>query len=81
MATVVYGDPLAPQLRVLRRFRDKVLMRFEAGRRLVSFYYRYGPGWAFLVMPNQGQAAELRKALDIVTGLLNLPWPTYIIEK
>ncbi|MBN1272576.1 MAG: hypothetical protein JXB26_09940 [Candidatus Aminicenantes bacterium] len=72
VATVVYGDPFAPQLRILRRFRDNVLMRFEAGQRLVSFYYRYGPGWAFSLLPNQGQAAELRKALDIVTGLLSL---------
>ena len=39
VATVVYGNPEAPQVQVLREFRDTVLMEHPIGRRFVDFYY------------------------------------------
>ena len=44
IATAVYGDYDHPQVRVLRRFRDEVLLKSAAGRRFVRWYYRVGPG-------------------------------------
>lgn len=39
IATTVYGDRDAPQVRMLRDFRDNVLMESPAGRAFVDFYY------------------------------------------
>ena len=39
IATVVYGSPYAPEVQVLRNFRDEVLMQNPVGRRFVDFYY------------------------------------------
>jgi len=39
IATAVYGDINAPEVQVLRNFRDRVLMESELGRKLIDFYY------------------------------------------
>ena len=39
VATLVYGDINAPQVRTLRGLRDEVLMQHPSGRVLVNFYY------------------------------------------
>ncbi|MDP1836781.1 MAG: CFI-box-CTERM domain-containing protein [Chlamydiales bacterium] len=46
VATAVYQSWNAPQLNVLREFRDKVLLTNPAGVRLVGYYYQHGPTWA-----------------------------------
>ena len=43
IATACYGSALAPQVDVLRRFRDCVLIRRPAGRAFVAWYYRHSP--------------------------------------
>ena len=43
IATVVFQYPLAPELIILRTFRDDVLRRRLLGRRFIYFYYRYSP--------------------------------------
>ncbi len=49
VATAAYGSALAPEVRVFRRFRDRVLAAVPAGRALVSLYYAYSPPLASLV--------------------------------
>jgi hypothetical protein len=66
VATAVYGDPAAPELDVLRRFRDLVLLRTEAGRRLVRAYYRYGPDLARWVKERPTMVGMFRSILDRV---------------
>ena len=39
VATAVYGNSHAPQVEVLREFRDNVLMQNKMGRAFVNFYY------------------------------------------
>ena len=39
VATVVYGDPMAPEVELLRTFRDRVLLLHLPGRLFVRFYY------------------------------------------
>ncbi len=46
VATAAYGSALAPEVAVLRRFRDGVLLRTGTGRRLVRFYYSVSPSAA-----------------------------------
>ena len=43
IATAVYGDASAPEVMVLRQFRDKFLMKSVIGRKLVGVYYAYSP--------------------------------------
>ena len=43
IATAAYGTPTAPQLVVLRAFRDDVLLKSTVGSRLVSLYYKVSP--------------------------------------
>lgn len=46
IATSAFGSPLAPEVLVLRDFRDQVLKRTFWGRRFVFLYYRLSPGVA-----------------------------------
>ena len=43
VATAAYGDPNHPMVQILREFRDKYLLSFNAGKWLASKYYQYGP--------------------------------------
>jgi hypothetical protein len=43
IATMVYGDYDAPEVKVLRKFRDNVLDKHGAGRLFIKVYYRYSP--------------------------------------
>ena len=43
IATAVYADPYAPEVMLLREFRDKFLMNFYLGQKFVALYYNYSP--------------------------------------
>jgi len=66
VATVVYGDVHAPQVEVLRRFRDKTLMGSHVGRLLVKLYYGgMGKAIAVLLRSRPSPATKMvRKVLD-----------------
>jgi hypothetical protein len=49
IATAAYGYYSAPQVQILRDFRDRYLLTNAPGRAFVAWYYRYGPiGAAFI---------------------------------
>jgi len=60
VATAVYGDAECRQVRALRRFRDRVLMRSAWGRAFVTLYYGGGGRMAARVV---GRRPRLRRAV------------------
>lgn len=49
IATAAFGDSENFIVKVLRRFRDSILMRSDPGRKFVEVYYRWSPGIAFAI--------------------------------
>jgi hypothetical protein len=72
VATVAFGEG-APQLAVLRRWRDTSLLHHAPGRRFVRWYYRHGPALAVRVQARPWLRAATRAALDSVVTLLEGP--------
>jgi len=68
IATAVYGSSLAPDVFLLKRYRDKVLLRSPAGRAFVTFYYRVSPPFANLIACSQSLRILVR-LIVIAPGL------------
>lgn len=46
IATAAFGTPMAKQVDILRKFRDRYLLTNSAGRQFVTYYYQNGPIFA-----------------------------------
>lgn len=66
IATAAYGSPMAPQVNILRAFRDQYLLTNALGRWLVKQYYTYSPHWAKKIKKRDGARAAVRVALSPV---------------
>jgi DNA-directed RNA polymerase subunit RPC12/RpoP len=64
IATAVYGDIDAPQVRRLRRYRDEKLNSSRLGRRLCLLYYKLGPRLALRMSPAGPVSRMVRRMLD-----------------
>ena len=63
IATAAYGSALAPQVRRLRRFRDRYLQNHGVGRLLVAGYYAVSPHLTWLVEPGSALRPAIRRML------------------
>ncbi|MDD5232783.1 MAG: S8 family serine peptidase [Syntrophales bacterium] len=63
IATAAFGSPAEPEVLVLKRFRDEVLMRSEGGRLLVRAYYRASPPAARVIAGNGFLCSAARIAI------------------
>ncbi|UCG11603.1 MAG: hypothetical protein JSU72_13850, partial [Deltaproteobacteria bacterium] len=68
VATAAYGSPRARQVRVLRQFRDRVLLSNEIGKSLVKLYYWSSPPVAHWIGRYEPARAAVRVALVPVVG-------------
>lgn len=69
VATVAFGEN-APELDVLRAFRDQVLSGSRAGRAFIEWYYRTGPSLAVWVSRRRGVKWLIRQMLIHITQRL-----------
>jgi len=53
IATAVYDSPAAPEVELLRQFRDEVLLKFIGGKFFVAIYYHVSPPIARLISQSQ----------------------------
>ncbi|MEK7866056.1 MAG: CFI-box-CTERM domain-containing protein, partial [Planctomycetota bacterium] len=63
MTNASYGSPLAPEVKLLSRFRDVYLMPTLPGRDFVDFYYRSSPGLSTMISDNEGIKLPVQMAL------------------
>jgi hypothetical protein len=63
IATAAYGSEMEPDVALLRRFRDEVLLESAAGQKFVELYYEYSPPLADVIRENEALKALTRVAL------------------
>jgi subtilisin family serine protease len=73
IATAAYGSYLDPHVKVLRLFRDKVLLPSDFGKMLVDRYYAWSPPLADIIAGSPFLRLITRLALTPVVLLLEYP--------
>lgn len=69
VATAAHGSAIAPPVLLLRAFRDRFLLTNPWGRRIVDFYYTYGPSAARAIAPHPVLRAAARVLLAPAVAL------------
>jgi hypothetical protein len=70
IATAAYGSYLAPDVKILRDFRDKVLLPYKWGQKFVAAYYHYSPPIADRIASSESLRLVTRIGLSpLVYGL------------
>ena len=68
IASAAFADPNAPEVNMLREFRDAVLMKTSGGRQFVADYYRLSPPVAAWLKDHQRISGLVRLALRPMVG-------------
>jgi hypothetical protein len=64
IATMVYGSYDAPEVLVLRRFRDDKLAPYLLGRLCIKLYYSFSPGFVYVFKNNKSVNKFIKLMLD-----------------
>jgi hypothetical protein len=73
IATAAYGSYLAPEVVVLRKFRDTYLLTNTVGRKFVKFYYETSPGVASYIQQHDSLRVLTRWVLTPVVYIVKYP--------
>jgi hypothetical protein len=74
IATAAYGSYLDPHVKVLRNFRDDVLLQSRLGTAFVKFYYKHSPPIADYIAQHESLRMLFRLLLTPVILLVKLGW-------
>ena len=66
VATVAYGGYDTPNVKFLRAFRDKILLKHSMGRLFTRFYYNVGPYLARMIGKSSMLKRASRKVIDFL---------------
>jgi len=69
IATAAFGSPVEPYVKILRKFRDRILLNNGIGKSLVNFYYQYSPPVADCISRHDNLRTMVRICLLPVVGL------------
>jgi hypothetical protein len=68
IATAAYGSSMAPHVKVLREFRDRILLNNSVGKTFVEVYYKYSPSMADFIAEHTYLRAIVRVSLLPIVG-------------
>jgi hypothetical protein len=66
IATAAFDSPVAPEVLILREFRDINLRSHHWGRQFIFYYYKYSPNIACFIDKHEYLKAPIRFALRLV---------------
>jgi hypothetical protein len=75
IATAAYGSPLAPQVQVIRMFRETYLRPWWGGRWLIRLYETMSPPLAARLRDHAGLRLVIRGALTPIVWAVDLITP------
>jgi hypothetical protein len=79
IATAAYGSSMAPDVMLLRQFRDRYLLTNPIGKAFVHLYYRLSPPLARMIAGNELLRSATRAALTPVIFSVKQPADALII--
>jgi len=81
IATAGYGTPMAPQIQVLRDFRDQYLLTTPVGEALVELYYKVSPPIAEFITEHPRLKPIVRAVLVPAVAMSTVVVKTTLAEK
>jgi len=85
IATATYGSQAAPEVQLLRNFRDNSIMKTRAGYEFMvvfnAWYYSFSPFVARSITSNHIEQAIMKVALYPLVGILALSSDTFALTK
>ena len=73
IATAAYGSYFSKHVKVLRDFRDNVLLTNSIGREFVRLYYKYSPPIAYAISKSEIEKAIVRVVLTPIVYFIKYP--------
>jgi len=81
IATAAYGTPLAPEINVLREWRDFKLRKSVGGRMFVKVYYVVSPSIALIIAKSEQLKYLTRKTLTPIVEYFKRKYRSIRITK